>query len=225
MYKVSWGKLKNYLTENAWKSTIFWRNQFIWELTFSRIQNARGIKPCPFAADITSHLFAIAASAVPGFMPVNNEVAPVSGFTEVFEEEYKIKYAPIIFGPGYTSVFQENISPAYYSFKYHTSIKLSPKLSNRDSILTTMYHVYSLADKYFYDIKNGDLSISGTALFELSKNLQLTFAHYSDLDFGVSSNDILLEDEQITKYLENCRVKEIPKNSEFMNGCVRITRK
>ncbi|MFN7096746.1 MAG: hypothetical protein ACK4PR_04220 [Gammaproteobacteria bacterium] len=227
IYDSDWHEFKSYIYQTAWNGSEFWRNQFCWDLTFTRIQSRRGIKPCPYIADMVSHLLAMSVGAIPGFRPlVDNTAAPIKGLMSVFEEEYGVKYAPIIIGPANFNILQSGQDAIYYSFHYPTALKLSPKSSSRSSLINDMYQINSLLKKYLQDITSSNLKIAGTALYEMAKVVQIDFYHYNaDENLKmISSDNILSQDELFKKALKLCKVKEIPKNSPFLNGCVKISK-
>lgn len=225
---LSWHDLKTHLILRAWRGSDFWRNQFCWDLTLSRIQAEKGIKPCPYVADIASHLLAMSVGATPGLRPLtDNRVAPVDGLRQVFEEDYGSKYAPVLIGLDNFSVFENSPAPIYYSFHYQTAIKLSQKSSNRSSILTDMYNIRSLITKYLDNIQHGDLKMSSTVLYEMAKVVQFSFGHYvaDDKTKMTSVNELTANDLAFQQALNPCKIKDLPKNAPFLNGCVQITRK
>ncbi|NNM58624.1 MAG: hypothetical protein HKM04_02295 [Legionellales bacterium] len=223
-----WQEFKSYLYDLAWRGSEFWRSQFCWELTFSRILANRNIKPCPYVADMVSHLLATSVGAVSGLRPLlDNKAAPIENLITVFEEEYNINYAPLIIGPANFSVFELNPEPIYYSFHYPTAIKMSPKSSSRSSLISDMYQIRLLLYKYLEDIKNSNLKIAGTTLYEMAKVVDFTFCHYlSDNETKMTSSNIILEqDRSFQAALDICNIKEPPKNAPFLNGCVKIAKK
>jgi len=228
IHDPAWYKLKNYLSELAWKSTDFRLNQFCWDLTFSRIQEKRGIKPCPYVADITSHLLSIPVGASPGFRPLLDEKsAPINTLQKAFEEEYNLKYSAVFIGPANFNIFSDADYPVYYSFHYHTVMKLSAKSSERSSIITDMYNIRSLLEKYCQDILQTDLKIENTILAELVKLTDFKFCHHisDDINKMEQVNDVILSDPAFLEAINQCKIKEIPRNSPFLNGCVQISKK
>lgn len=222
----AWSNVQRYLTLRAWRGTEFWRNQFSWDLTFSRIQAERNIKPCPQVADIAYHLLAMSVGAVPGFRPLlDNTAAPVSEFMQIFESIYGSRYAPLIMGPGYFSVFEPQTHPIYYSSHYPTAIKLSPKSSSRSSMMTDLYNVRSLMNKYLQSIQQGDLKIAGTVLYEAAKRVKFTFCHYvaDEETKMVPVNAVIQQDLAFQQALRQCKTKDLPKTAPFLNGCVQIS--
>ncbi len=221
----AWKDLKIYFLQSAWKSTEFWRNQFTWELTFSRIQEDRNIKPSPYIADIVSHLLAIGVGTLPGFRPaIDDNVAPVRALQKVFEEVYGIDYAPIIMEPALSPIFERNKRPLYYSLNFQTAIKLSQK-SSRSSMVAHLYNIKSLLTKYRNDILQGDLNIGETPLYEMAKIANFSFFHHNSTEYKniFPSMQAIIEDHFFSQSCIYCKQKEMPKNAPFLNGCIRIS--
>ena len=224
----AWYEFRDYLTKCAWAASEFWRNQFCWDLTFSRIQAKRNIKPCPFAADIANHLIGMTVGAVPGFNPlVDDSVGPIKQMMKIFETEYGSRYAPIMVGPSNFSIFEPKNNSAFYSFQYHTAIKLSQKSSSRSSTVTDMYNVRALLEKYIDDIKNSELNIEGTILHEVAQKVKFTFYHCTADEYTkmTSPNYMFNENRLFQHALKDCETRSFPKNAPFFNGCVEISDK
>ena len=226
IHDLAWYKLKSYLSDAAWGGSEFWRNQFCWDLTFSRIQERRGIRPCPYAADIANHLLAMSVGAVPGFQPlIDDKVAPVRKLMEVFQDEYGSRYAPILIGPAYFNVLQSSKNSIFYTFQYQTALKLSQKSSNRSSVVTDLYNVRSLLNKYIQEIQNSELKIDGTILYELAKKITFNCYHYA-ADEGnkmIASNTIFKENKLFEQAMDLGENDKFPKNAPFLNGCIEVT--
>lgn len=64
----AWQNFYYFLYQTAWSGSEFWRNRFLWDLSFQIIQKDRNIKPCPYIASTTKHLLSVASGDVPGFI-------------------------------------------------------------------------------------------------------------------------------------------------------------
>lgn len=228
MHDPAWQEFNSYVYNLAWRASEFWRSQFCWDLTFSRIQAKRNIKPCPYVADIASHLLATSVGAVSALKPlIDNTAAPIDGLRKVFEEDYNISYAPIFIGPANFNILAKEKVSSYFSFHYPTAVKMSQKSSARSSLINDMYQIRSLLNKYLDEINTSDFKIEGTAIYEMAKKIKFTFCHYqSDGDTKMAaSNQIILTDESFQVALSKCNVQQPPKNAPFLNGCVQISQK
>ncbi len=222
-----WKDFRFYLLQSAWRGSQFWRNQFTWDLTFSRIHTARNIKPAPYISDIVKHLLAIGVGALPGFAPANNnDCAPISLLQKAYLEDYSLKeYAPIIMQPTHFSL-TNSTCPVYYSMQFHTAIELAQKSSKRSSTLNELYAVNSLLKKYLEDINKNYLNIDSTPLQQLAEQIEFTFFHSSTInDYqGIQdSNEIASQDKCFADSSQATEIKAVSKHSPFFNGCVRIS--
>lgn len=223
-----WHRFKSYIFEKSWGGSEFWRNQFCWDLTFTHIQTKRHMKPCPYAADIANHLLSMSVGAVPGFRPfLNNQAMPVDGIKNIFEEIYGIRYSPIIIGPENFSVFNNDQRPIYYSFNYPTSMRLSPKASQRSSTVTDLYGIRLLIERYLEEILNSNLRIDGTALYEMAKLAKFEFCHNTsdEINKMTCPNEIMSNDISFKEANLQCQTTELPKNAPFLNGAIQISKR
>lgn len=224
----AWSKFRMYLLTTAWRGSEYWRNQFIWDLTFSRIQSDRGIRPSPYVADMVSHLLAVSAGALPGFTPARNDkYLPLEVLQNAFEDVYgSLNYAPIIMEPAYFNINNPN-QPVYCSYHYQTAYKLSQKSSARSSLVTDSYNILSLIKKYLTDLKRKDLNLLGTPLYELGDKVDFTCYHHNISNHahinGIDrASTLLAESPDFLDACNQCETKIMPKNPPFLNGCVKV---
>lgn len=124
-----WLKFNYWLAKNAWSGSEFFRNEFIWDMVFSAIQEKKNIRPEPYFTNNVRHLFAISISALPGFAPaINNHAAPIQKIQDVYQDIYNLDYAPIIMQPEIFSVSRPERS-VYHSLEVSTTI--SAPLKNK----------------------------------------------------------------------------------------------
>ncbi len=227
MLEPKWIKLYQYLLDKTWRSTEFWRNQFVWNLTFTRIQSMRKIKASAYIADIIKHIFAIGTGAVPGFQPaLDNSLAPVSGLQQAYLDHYELKnYAPIMMVPHLFTAC-ETSGAVYYSLQFPTALELSPKTSGRSSAISDLYDVRSLINKYLTHMKHESLNIEATPLYELSRAIHFDYYHSNvELYEGMKASEQLIEDDPIfAEVMKKFPGREFPKNSAFVKGVIGIHR-
>ena len=227
MLDPAWVRLRQYFFEASWRGTEFWRNQFVWNLTFSRIQSLRKIKASSYVADVVKHIFAIGTGAVPGFRPaLDSSLAPIEGLQKAYIDHYELKhYAPIIMQP---SAFdsQQIQTPVYYSLQYPTALELSPKTSGRSSAISDLYDIRALINKYVQQILEGGLNIEATPLYELARVISFDYYHNNvELYAGMKSSEELLQDDSAFKtIMDRFPGREFPKNSAFVKGIIGIHR-
>lgn len=225
LHDAAWIQFKSFLLDRAWQGGEFFRDKFTWDLTFTRIQTKRKIKPCPNVVDRLHHALAVSVGALPAFRPlIDDSVAPVKKLQQIFEETYKLRYAPVIIGPTNYSVFEHD-SSVYLPFNYETAIQLSPQSNQRDSILTVMYNMNSLHEKYHYEIMHSDLKISDTVLYRLMKSVKFTYCHHDATHYPnmKSAQEIVSADSTFQQAVIGCKQQEMPKNAPFLNGCIQIS--
>ena len=151
----AWLKLRYDLLNKAWQGTEFWRNQFVWNLTFTRIQTLRKIKASSYIADIVKHILAISTGAIPGFKPAtDNSLGPISTIQQAYLDHYDLKdYAPILMQVNqFKAKASVGETPAYYSLQFPTALELSPKTSGRSSAISDLYDIRALIEKYMKQI-------------------------------------------------------------------------
>ncbi|MBL4647982.1 MAG: hypothetical protein JKY13_03380 [Gammaproteobacteria bacterium] len=220
----AWIKFKSYLLQAARKSSEYWRHQFVWELIFSIIKKRKNIKPDPHIEDTVKHLIAMSTGSVCGFIPAVDDVAaPISELQRIYLDVYRLEnYAPIIMHPGFFSLYHES-APIYYSLQYASSLKFSPKNSQRQTVINDLYQTASLLNKYIQEIKEGELNIDQTPLDDVSDKAIFDFFHSDETQYPniYSSKNIPEED---CRFLNGFSEKnnQFPHRSSFVRGCVRI---
>lgn len=223
----TWLKLHRHLLNMVWQNTAFWRNQFVWNLTFTRIQALRKIKASPYIADVVKHLLAIGIGAFPGFRPaLNDDLAPIKGIQQIYTEHYELKeYAPIIMQPGSFDL-ETSSDPIYYSLLFPTACELAPKTSGRSSAISDLYDVRALLNKYLQYINDQGLNIEHTPLSRLAKHIEFNYYHNNvELYEGMRESQTLLEyDPNFKKAMESFPNREFPRNSAFVKGAIAISR-
>ena len=218
----AWRDFKLYMLQEAWNGSEFWRNQFVWDLAFSLIQQNANLKPNPYLADTAKHLLAMGVGAVSGFAPAINDIAgPCKRLQQIYNDVYSLKYQPIIMHP-YTLAFNDKSRSVYYSLQYPSTLEFSPKskVSNKITDLRELQHILN---KYFAEIKKGYLNIKGTPFQDLVDKAKYDYFHINIKSYkNIHNSDIMpMEDKYLKSIMDDH--KEFPKNSSFIRGCIRIT--
>jgi hypothetical protein len=224
LHDKGWEKFKLYLLDAAWQSSSYWRNEYVWNYVFSLIQQNRNIKPPTYIANIVKHLLAIGVGAMPGFRPAfDDTLGPIKRLQEIYINEYNLKdYAPIIMAPSNFSL--KDTSPIYYSLQYPTTIEFALKSSERTSAMTDLYLVSSLLKKYLKEIQTGKLNIAETPLESFAQKAKFDFFHNNVTDYTDFKESALIPKEDNAFGLASTdENKNFPKNSSFLNGCIRIS--
>lgn len=220
----AWNELRLYLLDFNWKCSEYWRNQFIWRMTFSQIHNMLHINPSQHYVDIVNHLFAIGVGALPGFEPaMNDELAPVSRIQEIYINDYGIKWPPILMQPANFDINSNNAS-VYYSLQYPSSLELSPKSSKKSSIVNDAYMVCSLLEKYVRELSHGNFGIDELPLSQLSEKVNFSFYHQDNDDYPkLQPSEEIKNDSRFSRLIKRLGYNEIPINSAFCKGCIKLS--
>jgi len=222
----TWLPFHHYLLNIAWKSSELWRNQFVWNLIFSLIQERKNIKPSSYIADTVKHLFSIGIGALPGFAPaIDNTAAPIIDIQNAYLDIYNLKdYNPTIMQPQMFISDAENNRPVYYSLQFHTAIEFSLKSRERTSITTDLYEIMSLLNKYSSEVLHEQYNIDATPFYTLAKSTSFDFFH-SDTKLYPSlihSREIPKEDPSFNFCAGKMIEGDFPETTTFVRGCIRI---
>jgi hypothetical protein len=217
-----WQDFKYYLLQQAWHSSEYWRNQFTWDIVRSVIQKSRKLRPSPYDADTVAHLIDIAAGAVPGFAPAtNNFAAPINEIQKIYQDIYQIKYDPIIMQPTWYSIHNPDRF-VYYSLQYPSTLKFSPKAREPKSIISELYIIYMLLQKYLDALKNDNLNIQGTSIFDAAKLTNFDSFHSKPTEYPTIKNSQIIPEQDKTFSSMLKSNLDFPINSSFLKGCIRI---
>lgn len=223
----AWKGFYNYLLDQAFSGSEFWRNQFVWDLVFSLIRKSKNIKPHAYIADIVKNLYAISAGGTPGFAPaLDNEQAPVQLIQQVYTDVYKIKeYCPVILQPTLFSMDKKETRPVYYLLNFPTAIEFSPKTNMKVSNVADLCMVRNLLSIYKNEISSSNMKISSTPYYRASLEVEYKLFHSSaDQYYEIyDTQNIPIEDAAFTKSLTKNSHNKFPHDSSIMKGgCVRI---
>jgi hypothetical protein len=223
---LAWLKLRHYLINQAWLDSEFWRNQFIWNLSFARALTLKNIKASAYIADTVKHILTVALGAVPGFQPaLDSTLAPIRGIQDAYINHYELKsYHPIIMQPASLSL-QNNKDTVYYSLQYPSALELAPKASERSSTISDLYDVRALMTKYLKEIHSNRWKTSLTPLYELAKRIELQYYHSNvDLYTGMLSGTQMIDnDPNFAAASQGFGSREFPKTSSFIKGAIAIS--
>lgn len=220
-----WKDFTLYFYRNSWKGTAYWKNEFIWNLVFSLIQQRRNLRPDPFLADLVKHLLLMSLGQYPGFAPTCDDFcAPVSKIKEVLADVYRLdKYPPIIMTPAYFSLYQK-CRPIYYFLAHQTVFDFAPKARKLATKRFDLGNVIYLLKEYLHEIKLGNLNLSPTPISDIPDIVKYGFFHSkADLKQDIRpSDDIALEDSTFMDSANNGLL--FPSGSPLLRGCIRISK-
>lgn len=225
----AWMKFNYHLVKDVWTTSEFRRNQFVWDLVYSMIQNLKNAKPNAYIADTAKHIMALAVGGLPGMAPaIDNSMAPIKGLQDVYLNVYQLEnYVPTIIQPLTFNMKESNSRPVYYSLRFPTPIEFAPKIRNRTSIITELYETKSLLNKYLDEILQGNLNIVGTPEYDSVSKVAFDFFHNNNVNYsGIRhSEDVVKEDKTFTLDLSGGKNIDFPSTCTFLKGCVRISRR
>lgn len=225
----AWQGFNYFLYETAWKSSEFWRNQFFWNLIFSIVQQEKNLHPSFYIFDTVKYLLAIGVGELPGFAPaIDDSVAPVKGIQKAYIDIYNLKnYAPIIMQPYLFSLADKDSRPVYYSLQYPNATEFGPKSRSRSSIITDLYEIKSVFNKFLKALSSGKFNIQSTKYYDLLNSVNFDYFHnnvesYHDIK---ESREIPSGDCSFLQQFENYDNAGFPVISAFVTGCIRISHK
>ena len=219
IHDPAWAPLRYYLLQQAWDNSEFWRNQFVWDMAFSLIQEKRCLKVNSYIADTVKHLLFISAGVVPAFAPATtDQVAPISTLQTLFSDIYKLDYYPTLMQP---TMFTGE-TPVYYSLEYPSLHEFSPRNKIESNKLNDLYETKLLIDKYVDEILANTLNISDTQIYKAVQHNQFAFFHTEPRDYeGIMVASLEgLEDPQLAS--KSNIIQPIAFNSTFLRGCIQI---
>lgn len=224
----AWRDFNYLILDSAWQSSGYWRNQYIWDLVLSDIQNRRNIRYSPYIIGIARHMLRMGCSAMPGFQPANdNSLGPIDFIQQTYIESYNLKhYAPIIMQPAYFSCYQPS-DPVYYSLQHPATISYAPKASKHSTTLQDLYEVGSVLKKYVEEIKAGKVNIAETPLESVAIKTEITLIHNNTSNYrNIEPASIVPEKDAqfLTPWINTPNNNLFPPNSLFFNGALSLSR-
>ena len=218
--------LFKYLFEEAWHSSLFKRNQFIFDFAFSLAQENRNLKPNPYLADTVKHLITMGDGFSPGLaVAIDNLSAPITGLQKIFIEDYGLKkYSPVLM---HLHHFSTDVNrPVYYSLETPTTTVFSPRSNRLSSKMVDIRELKYLTEILLSEILKGTLSVEETPLFDIARNIRYRFYHSEKDQLNEISNiiDLAQIDDSFTKTLIDDKTYAFPEFSPFFRGCVSISK-
>jgi hypothetical protein len=222
----SFYKFTEYLRRTAWLNSDYHRNQFIWNFIYSTIQRKKNIKIDPYIAETVKHLFSMATGAASGFAPaINNIAAPVDGLKDIFNEIYRDKtYQPVFMQP-YILGSDGTDRPAYYSLEYPSTMEFSSRSRDDKNKIQDLILIKSLATKYLSELANPSLNVYTTPIGKLNDTAEFTYFHSTPGYHAIENSKQLPSEDPAFQTSTTDDSRELPINSAFLRGCIRVTRK
>jgi len=218
-----WIPFRCYALNAVCRSSDFRRNQYIYGLIFSLIQEYGRMKLNPFATNTVENLLCMAMGEVPGFAPILNDIpGPIMRLQNIYSDDYLLPYAPIIMGPDVLS--KNEPQSIYYSLAYPTNIDFAKKLRALSSKITDLWQVSYYLNKYEYTMQTEYLNIADVPLYSLFKQVDFTFYHTDNKDYkNIRHTSELPKDDPYLLLPKYCQGKEFAEKNVFSRGCIRIS--
>ena len=221
----AWVHLNCFLLESVRKSFDYLANLFLWDMLLSYILNKRKLRPDLYINNTATHLFQIGMGCTPGITPTtSNAVAPIELLQKVFLEIYDLQHQiPTILAPAYYDPY-ERCQPIYYSIN-NPSLLVTPKKRDNSSVISDLYDIFSLVEKYLWDLKEESYNIENTAFHEFISNSKVKAFHPNSEKYTplYSVEEIISNDIRFNKCLVPTNNDKVATHSAFFKGCFQIS--
>lgn len=220
----AWRDFYFYLYQTAWVGSEFWRNQFLWDLSFSLLLKERHIRACPYIVKTVKQLLAIASGATPGFAPQDNEIsAPISRIKFIYQNIYKLFGSPPTPLSSTPFINTEKESPVYYSLNFPNETDFIPKAKQQTSLIADLREVKTVLEAYTEEVRNHKFNIVQTPIYRAARNVDFTFYHSEqDPHYQILQNANIVKDDKRFMFDESAI---FPVNSSFFRSCIKIMQK
>lgn len=215
MHRHKWESLQLYLYKHAYEKYRFWSNQFLWDLTLSRIDVKREIKS-PFAvSNFVKYIFALSTGRVVGLQPATDDSKlPFSLIYNAYRDVYQLDSAPIVMEPNYLID-----RPIYTSIQFPTidgTSELS-RLSSGVGYLDDIRYHFECSKRTL--LSHDSIQLEWTPIAEVLRNKQYEFFHSFAADYQkVRASKHLAEDQRFLH-----QDYEFNANQPFFNGCIKVS--
>lgn len=225
LHDPAWKDFHLYLLNQVVKGGSFWRNQFLWNLTFKQIQVLNKLKINPYISDLIRHIFIVSVGVVPGFAPaMNNNLAPIELIQSIYLDLYQLQYTPILMQPQYFNFSDAESSPVFLSAQYPTAIDLAPRTSTRLNAIEDLEALHKNIEIYLEEIRKNRLNLENTPLAQLPYTVDIDYFHSLVQDhIHIKNSKTLFTQNQSLKTLSTQFSEHTaPCDSSFFRGCIRI---
>lgn len=220
----NWNNFKTYLWEATGQTHCLKENYFIWDIVLSSILRELNIRPDLYINNTIKYLLQIASSSFPGICPyIDDKAMPCSYIQQVFTDVYNINgYLPTIMGPAYFDLFDRK-SIVYYSLQ-NPNLFETPKKRDNDSLLSSLYDILSLLNKYKEKILDEKLNLNNTILFDFMKNASISGYHPNPNKYRIINpiKDLLNADQRFQHSSTTNSTLKVATHSSFFNGCIKF---
>lgn len=126
--------------------------------------------------------------------------------------------------------YEDPNSQVYYSLEYPVSLSFSPSSKKVSTKIADLLEIKYLLTKYFSFLKTSKLNIEGSRFYGIPSYVDVRFFHQmaNEGEKILSPESIFKEDpnfEDATNILGEDVSLSYPVNSNFLNGCMRLSQK
>lgn len=212
-----------YLLKGAWQGSNHFRQQFIWDLIYSVIQEKRNIKAEAYIINTVRHLLTMSVGEAPGFAPaIDNFAGPIEFLKNVYRDIYQLKnYEPVFIHPHHFNLLENR--PVYYSLNYPTMHNFSVRPTEEQSKIQDLISIKSVMTKFLDELKYDNLNIADTPIAQIPGKIQHKYFHSIEGFHQINSISLLLPSDPFLKQTVNNKLEKFPVNSSFLKGCVQIS--
>jgi len=226
----AWVKLQYYFYKEAWDKSAYWRNAFLFDMTWDSFVKELALKRVriiPQAADIVKHLLTTASGVVPGFGPaITNEQGPIDQLQKDFYEIYGLdRFAATIMVPRHFSLAKPD-KPVYWSFHLPTYFESTSRSKSEKTTLSLMYEVHEMLEHFCeMGLQGKLLGVVNTPIYDILEKVRFDFFHSEEDPYKVVKLGRLMaeDDPDLLQCPEIYGKRELSEMGPFVRGCVRIS--
>lgn len=216
------GHLRNHVEKKRWDSIHYLIDQSVFDMAFYLAISQKNRKPDPYLSDTIKHLYLMGRGAFPGFVPAATEnFLPLSFLEEIFDAEYRLEFAPVMFHLDYLK--PDNL--VYYSLRYPTLFSFHQRKKNHYNNmddLRQLVEIDSIVRKY---LQQDELLIKDTPVYDLTK-VDYRFMHNtSDTDDECHTTDIIQNLDTRIQAKEKQFNKPFSYSNQLFRGVVSMKHK
>jgi hypothetical protein len=222
----AWLKFKSYLLNQFRRTYDLLGNNYIWDMLFCLILQEKKLRPSLYINNIVTHLFQIYLGTCPASAPaIDENFGPIEFLQQSFLNIYGLTdYLPTILIPQRFSHTDQQ--PVYYSLQ-NSNIIGTPKKKDNSSLISDLYDINALLNKYLIEIKSGRYNLEDTPFYDNIDQLEITPFHPTPERYQSikTVEEIPKNDPSFTKIL--CKNQnpnlEVALHSSLLNGCFRFS--
>jgi len=222
----NWQEFYNFLLQESWSDSHFWRNKSIFDLIWENLVHEvmeKNIKPNLYLACIVKQLVITGIGALPALtMATDDSCAPIKELQQAYTETYKLReYAPIFMCPHNFSPLDK--FPSYYSLQYPNLFETVPIIQTLPSVLSSIPEICSLINT-FKSRTVRHHSVKDTPIDAFCRHVSLDFFHNKEEKINniLPTSKLPSGDSRLSRYLQKHKNKTFPASSNLINGCVRF---